>query len=64
MILIYFRSLAWTFFAETFSILLIQCIMAYYSRMSVHTMFDAYCIVALFPFALVVVYCLESMGFD
>ena len=64
MILIFFKSLAWTFFAETFSILLIQCIVAWYSRKDVHTMFDGYCILALFPLALVVVATLEAIGFD
>ena len=64
MVLIYFRSLAWQFFAETLSILLCQVVIAIYAQKSVHTMFDAYCILAIFPLALVVVAILEGMGFD
>jgi hypothetical protein len=64
MILIYFKSLAWTFFAETFSILLIQVVVAWYSRKEVHTLFDGYCILSLFPLALVIVATLEAVGFD
>lgn len=64
MILIYFRSLAWQFFAETFAILLVQVIIAILAQKSVHTMFDAYTILSLFPLAIIVVAVLESMGFD
>jgi len=64
MVLIYFRTLAWQFFAETLAILVVQVLIAIYAQKSVHTMFDAYCILSLFPLAIVIVAVLEGMGFD
>jgi len=64
MLLIYFRGLSWTFFAETFSILLVQIIIAFFCQKKVHTMRDGYIILSLFPLAIVVVAVLEAMGYD
>jgi hypothetical protein len=64
MMLIFYRGLSWTFFAETFSILLVQCIIAMFCQKKVHTMKDGYLILSLFPLAIVVVAVLESMGYD
>ena len=64
MVLIYFRSLSWEFFAETLTILVCQLIIAAYSQKTAHTLFDGYCILALFPLAIIMVAVLEAMGFD
>lgn len=64
MLLIVVKGLAWEYFAETLSILVVQIIMVGYAQKKTHTMFDAYCIIALYPLSLVLVYCLELIGWD
>ena len=62
--LIYFRSLAWEYFAETLSILLCQCIIAYVSRMKYQTMNTAYLVASVYPSCLLLVAWLEAIGYD
>lgn len=64
MFLIYFRSLAWEFSAETVSILLVQFLMASVSFRSTHRVIDGFCVLTLYPLSLVVVAGLEELGWD
>lgn len=64
MLLICTQSLAWEFFAETLTILLVQVAIAVMALKKVHTMFDAWMILALYPVSLVLVATLEAMGWD
>lgn len=64
MLLICTQSLAWEFFAETLTILLVQVVIAVMALKKVHTMMDAWMILALYPVSLVLVATLEAMGWD
>ena len=64
MICVYTQSLAWQFFAETFSILVSVIFISLMSYKSTHTMFDALLILMVYPLSLVLVYLLEAAGFD
>jgi len=62
--LIYFRSLAWKFSAETISILFVQICIACFSLKPVQRVFDALLILILYPVSLFVVAGLEAIGLD
>ena len=64
MLLICTQSLAWEFFAETLSILLVEVAIACMALKKTHTMFDAYLILSLYPISLVIVAGLEAIGWD
>ena len=58
------QHLAWTFFAETTSTLLIEVCMFYFACKRVHTILDAMAIISLYPLSLLVVWLLKSYGWD
>ena len=58
------RHLAWTFFAETTSTLLIELCMFYFASKKVNTLLDAIAVLLLYPTSLLVVWSLESSGWD
>lgn len=64
MLLIFTQGLAWEFSAETVSILFVEIAMAFFAMKSVHTIFDGFLILLLYPLSLLLVSWLESMGFD
>jgi len=64
MMLIYAKGLVWEFFAETLAILLVQIAMIFFAQKKVHTIQDAYCILALYPASLALVAILEGMGWN
>lgn len=64
MLLICTQSLAWEFFAETLSILLVEIAIGIMAFKKTHTMFDAYLILSLYPISLVIVAVLEAVGWD
>jgi Ca2+/Na+ antiporter len=64
MLLIFTQGLAWEFSAETVSILFVEIAMALFAMKPVHTVFDGFLILLLYPFSLLLVSWLESMGFD
>lgn len=64
MMLVATQGLSWEFFAETLSILLVQCVMAAFALKKFHTMVDAYMIISLYPLSLALVYVLEAYGWD
>ena len=63
-LLIYTQGLAWEYFAETMSILVVQLIVGVMALKSVHTLWDGFFILLIFPASLVFVYLLQSMGWD
>lgn len=65
MALIHIKGIAWSFTAETISILFVEVIMLFYSQKKVMTMNDGYFILSLFPFSLIIVVVLENVfGLD
>ena len=64
MFLVYVKGLAWTYLAETLTILVVEVIMGIYSLKSHHTILDGIFILSLFPLSLLFVLFLESIGWD
>lgn len=65
MVLIYTKSLAWQYLAETLSILFVQlCVFFMVITRRTHTVLDACLILSLYPLSLVFVAVLESLGWD
>jgi len=65
LVLIYARKLVWEFSAETISILVVELIMGFYCFKKVHTLFDGYFILMIFPLSLALVWLLENkLGWD
>ncbi|CAN0014694.1 unnamed protein product [Ascophyllum nodosum] len=72
MFLIYFRSLAWEFSAETVTILTVvnplstplQAIMAAVSMKNTHRVIDGILVLSLYPLSLMMVAGLEALGWD
>ncbi|CAN0036010.1 unnamed protein product [Ectocarpus fasciculatus] len=64
MFLIYFRSLAWEFSAETVTILLVQAAMAVLSLRNTFRVVDGLMALSLYPLSLMVVAGLEACGWD
>ena len=62
--LIYFRGLAWQYTAETIAIVLVQLILAAFSKKKFLTTRDSFAILSLFPLSIVLVAVLEALGFD
>ena len=63
-LLVYTQGLAWEFFAETLSILIVQVLMGVMALKKTHTLIDAFLILLIFPLSLVFVALLESIGWD
>lgn len=65
MALIYFKGLAWEYFAETLSILAVELVMIYFAMTKTkHTIMDAYIILAMYPLSLATVAFLEYIGWN
>ncbi len=64
MFLIYSQGLAWEYCAETISVMFVQIAVALMAFRKKQTFFDAYCILALYPISLAIVFVLESWGWD
>lgn len=64
MLLIYTQSLSWEFFAETLAILLVELAVGMYALRSKLTLFDGFCILALYPLSLILVVALEAIGWN
>jgi Ca2+/Na+ antiporter len=64
MFLVYSQHLAWEFFAETLAVLLVQVAIYFFTMKKTHTLFDACCILALYPASLLLVAGLNAVGFD
>jgi hypothetical protein len=64
MLLICTQSLVREFFAETFSILFVQVVMALFALKTTHPILDACCILALYPLSLAIVAGLEAAGWN
>ena len=60
--LIYFQDLYWAFSAETMAILFVEIAMMYFAWKSTHRLFDAICVVALYPTCLLLVFLLENVA--
>jgi Ca2+/Na+ antiporter len=64
MFLVYARSLAWEFFAETLTILVVEICVFCFSLKKTQTVLDATLILALYPLSLVAIIVLTMMGWD
>ena len=64
MLLIYTQSLSWEFFAETLAILIVEMIVGVYALRSKLTLFDGVCVLGLYPLSLLLVFVLESIGWN
>mmetsp|Transcript_8561 Transcript_8561/g.12782 ORF Transcript_8561/g.12782 Transcript_8561/m.12782 type:complete len:558 (-) Transcript_8561:146-1819(-) len=64
MVLIYSKTLAWEYLAETLSILFVQIVMGFMTLKQTHTVGDSFWILALYPLSLLMVIALEAMGWD
>lgn len=62
MLLVLVRNLAWEFTAETFSILLVEFAMLYFTSKAKNTLFDGFLVLSLFPLSLLVVVLMTSVG--
>lgn len=62
MVLVFARNLAWEFTAETFCILFVEWTMVYFASKRQNTLFDAFCVLSLFPLSLFIVYMMTSVG--
>eukprot|EP00940_MAST-03C_sp_MAST-3C-sp2_P002465 g2465.t1 len=62
MVLVFARNLAWEFTAETICILFVEWIMLYYASKRQNTLFDAFCVLSLFPASLFIVFMMTSVG--
>jgi hypothetical protein len=56
------NDIAWTFTAETLGILLVEIGVALIAQKRTMTMFDAYCIVSLYPLSLLFIALLEKFS--
>ena len=64
MALVYFKSLAWKFSAETLAILIVEGLVACIAMCATQKVYHALLALALFPLSLVFVATLEANGFD
>ncbi|CAM9236042.1 unnamed protein product [Heterosigma akashiwo] len=62
--LIYFKTLAWEFAAETLAIIAVQIVIALFSLKNKQTLFDGALVMCLYPISLILVATLEGMGWD
>lgn len=58
------QNLAWSFFAETLTILLIELVVGFMALKNKHTVFDGFFILGLYPLSMLFVALLESAGWD
>lgn len=63
-LLVYTQGLAWEYFAETLSILIVQVLIGVMALKKTHTLIDAFLVLLIFPLSLVFVALLESIGWD
>jgi hypothetical protein len=64
MFLILYQHLAWQYFAETASILLVELAVVLMALKKKHTLFDGLLIIALYPASLALVAFLEYIGWN
>ncbi len=65
LLLIYVKRLAWTFSAETISILVVQTIVGLMALSKTQNLWSGVFILSLYPLSLILVYILENvLGFD
>ena len=64
MCLIWMKGLAWEYFAETLTILLVQLAVGVYSLKLSHTVTDGFVILSMYPLSLILIASLEAMGWD
>ena len=64
MALVYFKSLAWKFSAETLAILIVEGLVACIAMCATQKVYHAFLALTLFPLSLVFVAALEANGFD
>jgi len=62
--IVYFQSLSWEFTAETLAILFVELCMGVMAFKASHNVLDAILVLSLYPLSLIIVYGLESIGFD
>ena len=62
--LVWLRTLAWEFSAETISILAVQIIMFFFALKKTHRIFDGLIVLTLFPISIAVVALLEKAGLN
>ena len=64
MLLIFFKKLTWSYFAETLSIFFVLFCVGLMALKKVHTVFDGYLILTLYPLSLLLVSTLEKFGWN
>ena len=64
MLIIFFKQLTWTYFAETASILFVILSVGLMALKKTHTVLDGYLILSLYPISLLLVAALEAMGWN
>ena len=64
MVIIFFKDLTWTYFAETASILFVIGCVGMMALKKTHTVLDGYMILSLYPLSLLLVAALEAMGWN
>ena len=64
MMLIFFKELTWSYFAETVSILFVLFCVGLMALKKVHTVLDGYLILSLYPLSLLLVATLEKFGWN
>jgi hypothetical protein len=64
MLIIYFKELTWTYFAETASILFVIGCVGLMALKKTHTVIDGLLILSLYPISLLVVMALEAVGWN
>ncbi|CAM9382036.1 unnamed protein product [Chrysoparadoxa australica] len=64
MLLVYCRGLVWEFSAETTAILFVEVVVALISLKATHRLLDGLMVLTLYPLSLLLVYGLESIGWD
>ena len=64
MLIIFFKELTWTYFAETASILFVIGCVGLMALKKTHTVIDGLLILSLYPISLLVVMALEAVGWN
>ena len=64
MLLIFYKGLTWTYFAETLSIFFVIFTVGLMSLKSFHTVLDGFFILSLYPLSLVLVGVMEHFGWN
>jgi hypothetical protein len=64
MALVFARSLAWEFFAETLTVLIAEVAVFFFSLKKTHTVLDATLILLIYPLSLAMIVGLTLAGWD